>query len=90
MCETNDGFKISEEDLKMRGPGDLEGTMQSGIAFDLHIANLATDGQIIQLARNTASDIHDEDRDLTQQNHTILRRQLDVLFAKNINWGLIS
>ena len=90
MTSTTDGFVVAEADLKMRGPGDLEGTMQSGIAFDLHIANLATDGQIIQLARNTASDILDEDPDLTQQNHVILRRQLDVLFAKNINWGLIS
>jgi ATP-dependent DNA helicase RecG len=90
MTSTTDGFVVAEADLKMRGPGDLEGTMQSGIAFDLHIANLATDGQIIQLARNTASDILDEDPDLTHQNHTILLRQLDVLFAKNINWGLIS
>ena len=90
MTSTTDGFVVAEADLKMRGPGDLEGTMQSGIAFDLHIANLATDGQIIQLARNTASDILDEDPDLTQQNHVILRRQLEVLFAKNINWGLIS
>ena len=90
MTSTTDGFIVAEADLKMRGPGDLEGTMQSGIAFDLHIANLATDGQIIQMARNTASDILDLDPDLTMQNHAILRNQLDVLFAKSINWGLIS
>ena len=90
MTSTTDGFVVAEADLKMRGPGDLEGTMQSGIAFDLHIANLATDGQIIQLARNSASDILDEDPNLEAQNHAILRSQLDILFAKSVNWGLIS
>ena len=90
MTSTTDGFVVAEADLKMRGPGDLEGTMQSGIAFDLHIANLATDGQIIQMARNSASDILDEDPNLEGQNHAILRSQLDILFAKSINWGLIS
>ena len=74
----------------MRGPGDLEGTMQSGIAFDLHIANLATDGQIIQLARNTASDILDLDPDLQLNSNRLLNNQLNVLFAKTFNWGLIS
>ena len=90
MTSTTDGFVVAEADLKMRGPGDLEGTMQSGIAFDLHIANLATDGQIIQLARNSASDILDEDPNLEAQNHAILRSQLNILFAKSVNWGLIS
>lgn len=90
MTSTTDGFVVAEADLKMRGPGDLEGTMQSGVAFDLHIANLATDGQIIQLARNAASDILDDDPDLMLQNNAILRTQLGVLFAKNINWRLIS
>lgn len=90
MTSTTDGFVVAEADLKMRGPGDLEGTMQSGVAFDLHIANLATDGQIIQIARNTASDVLDVDPDLAMPNHAILRRQLDVLFAKSVDWGLIS
>ena len=90
MTSTTDGFVVAEADLKMRGPGDLEGTMQSGVAFDLHIANLATDGQIIQMVRNMASDILDADPDLTMQNHAMLRHQLEVLFAKNTNWGLIS
>ena len=54
MCETNDGFRIAEADLKLRGPGDLEGTQQSGIAFDLKIADIARDGQIVQLAREQA------------------------------------
>ena len=90
MTSTTDGFIVAEADLKMRGPGDLEGTMQSGIAFDLHIANLATDGQIIQLARNTASDILDLDPDLQLNSNILLNNQLNVLFAKTVNWGLIS
>ena len=61
MTTTTDGFAIAEADLKMRGPGDLEGTLQSGIPFDLHIANLATDGQLVQLARNCAEEILDAD-----------------------------
>ena len=90
MTSTTDGFIVAEADLKMRGPGDLEGTMQSGIAFDLHIANLATDGQIIQLARNTASDILDLDPDLQLNSNRLLNNQLNILFAKTVNWGLIS
>ncbi|MBR5331868.1 MAG: ATP-dependent DNA helicase RecG [Muribaculaceae bacterium] len=90
MTSTTDGFIVAEADLKMRGPGDLEGTMQSGIAFDLRIANLASDGQIIQMARNTASDILDVDANLEHPSNALLRHQLSVLFAKSINWGLIS
>ena len=90
MTSTTDGFIVAEADLKMRGPGDLEGTMQSGVAFDLRIANLATDGQIIQMARNTASDILDADPNLEHPNNALLQRQLNVLFAKSVNWGLIS
>ncbi|MBE6319102.1 MAG: ATP-dependent DNA helicase RecG [Bacteroidales bacterium] len=90
MTNTTDGFVIAEADLKMRGPGDLEGTMQSGVAFDLHIANLATDGQIIQLARNVASDVLDADVELSHPDNLILRQQLDILYGKNVNWRLIS
>ena len=90
MTSTTDGFIVAEADLKMRGPGDLEGTMQSGIAFDLRIANLASDGQIIQMARNMASDILDSDPNLEHPNNALLQRQLNVLFAKSVNWGLIS
>lgn len=90
MISTTDGFIVAEADLKMRGPGDLEGTMQSGIAFDLRIANLASDGQIIQMARNMASDILDSDPNLEHPNNALLQRQLNVLFAKSVNWGLIS
>lgn len=90
MTSTTDGFVVAEADLKMRGPGDLEGTMQSGVAFDLHIANLATDGQIIQIARNAASDILDNDPDLTHHANAILRNQMNILYAKSVNWRLIS
>lgn len=90
MASTTDGFVIAEEDLKMRGPGDLEGTMQSGIAMDLHIANLATDGQIIQLARNNADDILDADPELASAENAVLRQQLTLLFDKKIDWSQIS
>lgn len=90
MTATTDGFQIAEADLKMRGPGDLEGTMQSGIAFNLHIANLATDGNIIQLARTTADDLLDSDPELSHPEHTILHTQLRLLFNKSVDWGRIS
>ena len=90
MTSTTDGFIIAEEDLKMRGPGDLEGTMQSGIAMDLHIANLATDGQIIQLARNCADDILDADPELSRAENVVMRQQLSTLFDKKIDWSQIS
>ena len=79
MTETNDGFEIAEADLKLRGPGDLEGTQQSGIAFDLHIANLARDGQIVQLARDTASYVLENDPDQNLTQNAILWQQLHVL-----------
>ena len=61
MCDTNDGFLIAEADLKLRGPGDLEGTQQSGMAFDLKIADIARDGQIVQMAREEAQKIIEQD-----------------------------
>ena len=90
MVRTNDGFEISEADLQLRGPGDLEGTQQSGVAFDLKISNLAKDGQILQLARDMANDILDKDATLSLPEHYILKKQLDKLFAKRIDWSLIS
>jgi ATP-dependent DNA helicase RecG len=90
MTETNDGFIIAEEDLKLRGPGDMEGTQQSGIAFSLHIANIATDGQILQLARDTAAEIIDSDPDLSLPSHRILSEHLKFLFKRQVNWSLIS
>jgi ATP-dependent DNA helicase RecG len=90
MTSTTDGFVVAEADLKMRGPGDIEGTMQSGIALDLHIANLATDGQIIQLARDAADDVLNLDPELSSPTNYILKQQLEVLYNKTIDWSRIS
>ncbi len=90
MTSTTDGFLIAEADLKMRGPGDLEGTMQSGLPLNLRIANIATDGQIIQLARDTAEEILKEDPQLGLPQNSILLNQLKLLFNKVIDWSRIS
>ena len=90
MTETNDGFEIAEADLKLRGPGDLEGTKQSGMAFDLKLANLARDGQIVQLARDAAAQVLDEDPDLQRPENVLLKKTLDELRANEMNWSSIS
>ena len=90
MCETNDGFEIAEADLKFRGPGDLEGTQQSGIAFDLHIANLARDGQLVQLARDTANKILDEDPTCSRPDYQAMWAHLKELNKNDIDWSNIS
>ena len=90
MCETNDGFRIAEADLKLRGPGDLEGTQQSGIAFDLKIADIARDGQLVQLARDEAQKIIDDDPTCTSQQYDMLWKRLRELRNTNINWAAIS
>ena len=90
MVETNDGFEISEEDLKLRGPGDLEGTQQSGMAFDLKLANLARDGQIVQLARDTAAAVLDKDSDGTLPENKILWSHLQELKRDVVDWSEIS
>ncbi len=90
MCETNDGFRIAEADLKLRGPGDLEGTQQSGIAFDLKLANIAQDGQIIQLAREQAQKIIDNDPQCNMTDNQILWERLKQLRKTHINWAAIS
>lgn len=91
MVETNDGFRIAEADLQLRGPGDLEGTMQSGTPFDLHIANLATDGQLVALARQAAKDILDADPLLEDEMNRIYKNQLDILRVRqSYNWSEIS
>ncbi|SDL46446.1 ATP-dependent DNA helicase RecG [Segatella bryantii] len=90
MCDTNDGFRIAEADLKLRGPGDLEGTQQSGIAFDLKIANIAQDGQIIQLARDEAQKIIDNDPNCEKIENSIFWNRLKELRKTNINWSSIS
>ena len=90
MCDTNDGFRIAEADLKLRGPGDLEGTQQSGMAFDLKIANIARDGQIVQMARDEAQKIIDDDPDCAKPEYATLWNHLRELRNTNINWAAIS
>ena len=90
MVRTNDGFEIAEADLKFRGPGDLEGTQQSGTAFDLKIANLARDGQIIQMAREAAQRLMESDPDGTSPTNTPIWRQLQALRKGMTNWSAIS
>ena len=90
MCDTNDGFRIAEADLKLRGPGDLEGTQQSGIAFDLKIADIARDGQIVQMARNEAQKIIDADPTCEKSEYKMLWNRLKELRKTNINWAAIS
>lgn len=90
MCETNDGFEIAEEDMKLRGPGDLEGTQQSGIPFDLHIANLARDGQLVQLARDHANRLLDADPQAILPENAATWAQLALLNRDNIDWSSIS
>jgi ATP-dependent DNA helicase RecG len=90
MCETNDGFRIAEADLKLRGPGDLEGTQQSGMAFDLKIADIARDGQLVQMARDEAQAIIDDDPTCESPRYNLLWKHLRELRKTNINWGVIS
>ena len=90
MVATNDGFQIAEADLKLRGYGDLEGTRQSGEGIDLKIANLATDGQLLQLARDIASEVLAMDPMLEHPSNRCLQQRLAQLFTKKINWGMIS
>ena len=90
MCETNDGFRIAEADLKLRGPGDLEGTQQSGMAFDLKIADIARDGQLVQMARDEAQRIIDADPMLEQPQHAMLLKRLRQLRKTAIDWSKIS
>jgi len=89
MVKTNDGFEISEVDLKLRGPGDIQGTQQSGL-LNLNIADLAKDGQILQVARNVAVEILKEDASLEMEKNHRLHATLQKLFSNKINWGRIS
>jgi ATP-dependent DNA helicase RecG len=90
MVATNDGFEIAEADLRMRGPGDLEGTQQSGMAFDLKIADLGKDGQILNLARSRAEEILGDDPELTSPENKVLKAGLKRLFGKKYSWSEIS
>jgi ATP-dependent DNA helicase RecG len=90
MVRSTDGFVIAEADLKLRGPGDIEGTQQSGIPFDLKIANLSQDGQILQYARDTASQVLEADQILEKPENQTLRKQLSTMSKSTIDWSTIS
>ena len=90
MVRTTDGFEIAEADLKLRGPGDIEGTQQSGIAFDLKLANITKDTKILQIARNKAIDILEKDNLLKHKDNQILVKQLNIRNRHKINWSVIS
>lgn len=90
MVRTNDGFEISEADLKLRGPGDLEGTQQSGLPFDLKIANLAQDGKMLEIARYAAMEILEDDPQLLKIENRVLATQLRKMKTNTLNWGSIS
>jgi ATP-dependent DNA helicase RecG len=90
MVQTNDGFEIAEADLKLRGPGDLEGTQQSGMAFDLKIANIVRDGQLLERVRSIATTIVDNDPTATDPRNDLLWQQLRALRKENVNWAAIS
>ncbi len=90
MVQTNDGFEIAETDLKLRGPGDIEGTQQSGIPFDLKIANLGQDGQLLQYARDVAGELLEQDMRLEKPENQVLRKQLARLSKSQVDWSSIS
>lgn len=90
MCETNDGFKIAEADMSLRGPGDIDGLQQSGLPFDLKIASLASDVNILSTARNLAKHILETDEDLSSPQNSLLKQKLQQMNRLKVNWGVIS
>ena len=90
MTQTNDGFRVAEEDMHLRGPGDMDGTQQSGVAFNLRVANLAQDGQIVQLTRDDAQAYLHDDPDLSSPEGRQLDQHLRQLFDKQQSWSEIS
>jgi ATP-dependent DNA helicase RecG len=90
MCDSTDGFVIAEADLNLRGPGYIDGLQQSGLPFDLKIANLATDGRLLQTARSVAKELLERDPELSSPQYSMLLRQLQRLQRGNVNWGAIS
>jgi ATP-dependent DNA helicase RecG len=90
MVRTTDGFEIAETDLKLRGPGDIEGTRQSGVGFDLKIAQIAKDGEILTFARHIAADILEEDPDIKNPENILIRKKLAEMKRNQFNWGSIS
>jgi ATP-dependent DNA helicase RecG len=89
MVKTNNGFEIAETDLRLRGPGDLMGTQQSG-ALDLLIADLGKDGAILQRARDQALKILEVDRELSQPENQVIRIQIESMRKTDVNWSKIS
>jgi len=89
MVNTNDGFKIAEADLQIRGPGDLQGTQQSGV-LDFKIANLATDGELIAKTNKIATHILNKDTALENAENRLLKEQLEHIKKGKQNWGRIS
>jgi ATP-dependent DNA helicase RecG len=90
MVRTNDGFEIAEVDLQLRGPGDIEGTQQSGLGINLNIANLGKDGEILRIARNIASDILDDDPRLEKEENKLLLYNYLKMKNTEFEWGVIS
>ena len=90
MVESNDGFKIAEVDMKLRGPGDTEGTRQSGIPFELKLSDLSKDYKILETARHAADLILTEDPELKEDKNQLLVKQLKSLIMRNKKWGMIS
>jgi ATP-dependent DNA helicase RecG len=90
MVRTNDGFEIAESDLKLRGPGAIEGTQQSGIPFDLKIANLSVDNEILTHARNKAMEILENDNELEKEDNQILKEELNKIRSKQTNYSIVS
>ena len=90
MTDTNDGFEIAEEDMRLRGPGDLEGTQQSGIPFDLRLSNLARDGQVVQLARDVAKRVLDSDPTYDREEHNVMWQALADMRRSSGDWSAIS
>ena len=90
MVQTNDGFEIAEADLKLRGPGDLEGTQQSGVAFDLRIANITRDAQLLQHVREIARQVVEADPDGTAPHHAMMWARLRQMRKTSVNWSDIS
>jgi ATP-dependent DNA helicase RecG len=89
MVETNDGFKIAETDLKLRGPGDMRGTRQSG-ELDLLISDLGMDGQILSIARDAAIDLINNDPNFEKQENTVIKNHINSLSKSVVNWSRIS
>ena len=90
MTSTTDGFIVAEADLKMRGPGDISGTLQSGLPIDLKIASLASDGELLQVARNEANHILDQDLHLALPQNRLIAHEMKQIFEKAIDWSVIS